>query len=241
MPRFYIDQKVTGDTIGLTEPDQVHHIRQVLRLKVGEEVTVFDPEGNEYRASISTLDRQQVLLQVQSRQAASPRRYSLAVACAVPKRSLLDDVIDKMTQLGVDTIIPLITERVIVKLAENPASRLDRWKKIARSAAEQSQRRTLPEIPGIFDWPKIMDISAEYELKLIPTLTGSSRPINTALSGNQSSRILVLIGPEGDFSPREVDQALAAGFVPVSLGNTVLRVETAAIAIASYIRLSLFP
>jgi 16S rRNA (uracil1498-N3)-methyltransferase len=210
-----------------------------LRLKIGEDVSIIDPGGNEYQTSILSIERQQALLQVRSRCAASPQMYKLAVACAIPKRSLMDDIIDKLTQLGVDNIIPLITERVIVKMEESAASRLDRWSKIARSAAEQSQRRTLPDIPGVYDWQKVLEMSGDYDLRLIPTLTGASRPISTVLSGSRPSRILVLIGPEGDFSPREVDQALAAGFIPVSLGDTVLRVETAAIAIASYIRLSL--
>jgi 16S rRNA (uracil1498-N3)-methyltransferase len=151
----------------------------------------------------------------------------------------MDDIIDKLTQLGAAGIIPLETERVIVKLEDGHSSRLERWRKIARSAAEQSQRNTLPEISPVMTLSEVLAQSEDYDLKLIPTLTGDCRPLKSVLPSVKPARILVLIGPEGDFTPSEVEQSLQAGFVPVSLGGTVLRVETAAIAVAAYLQLAL--
>jgi 16S rRNA (uracil1498-N3)-methyltransferase len=245
MHRFYLPNKVTGDSAVISDGEQLHHLKDVLRLKPGDEVAVFDGEGSEFPARIDRLEKSQAVLQIQSRKPARPRPVKLAVACAIPKQAGMDDIIDKLTQLDTDVIIPLITERVVVKLdAGSPAAaaRLERWKKIARSAAEQSQRNTLPVISPVLSFPEVLGLSRDYSLKLIPTLTGECRPLREVLSAQtQPAGALALIGPEGDFTPHEVEQALASGFIPVSLGETVLRVETAAVAIAGYIRLGLCP
>lgn len=239
MNRVYINGTVTGNTISLADPDQIHHLREVLRLKPGDEIMVFDEAGNEFLTAISGWERKQAILTIISRKPARPDRLKIAIACAVPKKSRMDDIIDKLTQLGVDTIIPLETERVIVKMEENKISRLERWRKIARNAAEQSQRNRLTEVTPVTALEDVLGQAVDFDLKLLPTLTGESRPIRDVLAGIRPASILALIGPEGDFSPREIEQASIAGFVSVSLGSTVLRVETAAIALAAYLHLAL--
>jgi 16S rRNA (uracil1498-N3)-methyltransferase len=242
MHRFYVPQKITGNTASITDAEQLHHMRDVLRLKAGDEVMAFDIEGNEYLCRIEALDRKQAVLAVKSRKPAIQKKMKIVIACAIPKKSRMDDIIDKLTQLGVDTIIPLDTERVVVKLDENNPSaggRLGRWKKIARSAAEQSQRNTLPCVSPIMNLQEVLNRSQDYKLKLISTLVGESRTIKEALPESGTANVLVLIGPEGDFTAAEIEQAIEAGFIPVSLGDTVLRVETAAIAIASYLKFAL--
>jgi 16S rRNA (uracil1498-N3)-methyltransferase len=239
MHRFYISEKITGDTAPISDSDQFHHLKHVLRLKVGDEVSVFDGEGTEYHGALERVDRDQAVLRIQSRKPAPAQKLELAIACAIPKRSRLDDIIDKLTQLGVDTIIPLRTERAIVKLDKNAGTRLERWKKIARNAAEQSQRNRLPLIPPVMSLPEVLALSKNYGLRLVPTLAGDRKPLNAILAESRPARVLVLIGPEGDFTVREIGQAVDAGFIPVSLGTSVLRVETAAIAIAAFIRLAL--
>jgi 16S rRNA (uracil1498-N3)-methyltransferase len=239
MRRFYISQKISGDTVSITEPAQLHHLRNVLRSQPGDEVTVFDAEGGEFAGVIQSVDRDRAILDIRSRKPAGPKNLEVTIACAIPKKSRMDEIIDKLTQLGVDGIVPLKTERGVVKLDEKEIPRLGRWRKIALSAAEQSQRHTLPLISPVTTLGEILHQAADYDLKLIPTLTGDSRPLNKVLPGAKPFRILALIGPEGDFTPAEVAQALKAGFVPVSLGNTVLRVETAAVAVAAYLKIAL--
>jgi len=232
MPRYYIPQKITGSSVSISDTEQIHHMRDVLRLKAGAEVTIFDIEGNEFLSVINRLDRKQASLEIKIRKPANTKQLKLAIACAIPKKSRIDDIIDKLTQLGVDAIIPLETERGIVKMDENKESRLERWRKIALSAVEQSQRNNLPLI-RVMNMKEILAFSGQYDLKLIPTLTGQSKPLNEIFtSATQPASIIVLIGPEGDFTPPEIELAVSTGFVPVFLGDTVLRVETAAIAIA---------
>ena len=239
MNRFYVNEAVSGGSIVISDPEQLHHLRDVLRLKPGDEVAVFDPAGEEFLAEVSGLERKKAVLAVKSRRPAPPERLKITIACAVPKKSRMDDIVDKLTQLGVDAIIPLETERTIVKLEERQSDRLERWQKIARNAAEQSRRNRLPRIYPVMGLEDVLGTAPEFDLKLIPTLAGDSRPLREALTGIRPASVLVLIGPEGDFTPGEVRRAFEAGFLPVSLGRTVLRVETAAIAAAAFLRLYL--
>jgi 16S rRNA (uracil1498-N3)-methyltransferase len=239
MYRFYIAQKITDRETTLTDIEQVHHMRDVLRLKAGDKTAIFDNEGNEYLCEISVMDKKLVILLVKGHKPARPQKWRLTIACAIPKRSKMDNIVDKLSQLGVDAIIPLETERAVVKLEEKQETRLSRWRKIALSAAEQSRRSTLPDISRIMSLKELLAEAGNYELRLIPTLAGNRKTVKEALAGSVPNRILAVIGPEGDFTEREIEQAVSAGFIPISLGDTILRVETAAIAIASYIKFAL--
>jgi 16S rRNA (uracil1498-N3)-methyltransferase len=240
MHRIYSPSKnISGDTITLDDKDQVHHARDVLRLKIDEEVVIFDDAGNEYSAILQKLSPQAIIFRIKNKRHPMPKlnKVKITVACAIPKASHMDGVVDKLTQIGVDTIVPLETERVIVKLYKHKkVSRLTRWKKIALNASQQSQRNTLPVLEPITDIEKLLSNSKSFDLKLIPTLEGERRPLKEVLSVNKPKNILVLIGPEGDFTKNEVDLAIKAGFVPITLGETVLRVETAAVCVASFIK-----
>jgi 16S rRNA (uracil1498-N3)-methyltransferase len=162
----------------------------------------------------------------------------LTVACAVPKKCKIDDSIDKVTQLGVYRIIPLATERVIVKFEKNKEdSRLVRWRRIALSASQQSQRNSLPIVDPLTDIKVLLSNVRDFDLKLIPTLGGKRKDLSEVIVENKVKNILVLIGPEGDFTENEVSLAISSGCIPISLGDLVLRVDTAAIAVASFIKL----
>ena len=115
---FYLNGKIEGDQTAIGGADQLHHLRDVLRLKTGDQIIVFDTTGQECLCSITGISRQQALLKVIERQPARLAGFKLAVACAIPKKSGFDDIVDKLTQIGADTIIPLITERVVVKTEE---------------------------------------------------------------------------------------------------------------------------
>jgi len=238
MHRFYLSGQVNRDTITVSDAEQLHHMRDVLRLKPGDEVAVFDEAGNDCRCTIASLDKKQAVLSVSECRTFQPKPGKLAIACAVPKMSKMDDIIDKLTQLGVDEIIPLKTERVIVKMDES-GERLERWRKIARSASEQSQRNLLPVVTPVRSLPEVLALAQGYELKLIPTLEGPRQDLQSFFKGTVPRSVLALIGPEGDFTPEEISQAIQAGLVPVSLGEAVLRVDTAAIAIAAYLHFAL--
>ncbi|MGD0780813.1 MAG: RsmE family RNA methyltransferase [Dehalococcoidales bacterium] len=239
MHRFLVD-RIQGNTAVLTDVAQLHHIRDVLRLKINNKVIVFDGAGHEFTGIITSINKKQVALKVTPLQKQRNSRAALTIACAIPKGSHMDDIIDCLTQLGVARIIPMRTERVVVKLdAAKSETRLKRWQKIAQSAAQQCQRNEIPIIAPLTDIKKVIVDSRSFDLKLIPHLSGERQLIKDVLSKKGYKNIIVLIGPEGDFTPAEVEFALHNGFIPISLGDTVLRVATAAIVAAAYIRLAL--
>lgn len=268
MHKFFIPARnINSDRASITDKEQLRHIRGALRFKPGEKLIVFDEKGNNYACVVENISSEAVILIIREKIPAEEKTgITLTVACAIPKKSKFDDIIDKLTQIGAAKIIPLITERVVVKLGrEKEAQRRQRWEKIALSASQQAKRSDLAVIDPVQSLKEVLKSSAAWDLKIIPTLEGERKPLKEVLAGHFGDTILnshcdsraglnppcedhrikycvpsilVLIGPEGDFSPREVDLAKKAGCIPVSLGNSVLRVETAAVAVSSYIMLS---
>jgi 16S rRNA (uracil1498-N3)-methyltransferase len=240
MNRFFCLRKdVAQDNIVINDLGQCHHIRDVLKLKLKEKVVVFDEGGQEYNCIISDIG-DKVHLKIQSLIFPPQGKVlpKLTIACAIPKKAKTDDIIDKLVQLGVYRFIPLKTERVVVKLDKHKEDlRLQRWKKIALSAAKQSQRASLLVIDNVTEFKDLIAKSNDFDLKLIPCLSDERINLKDTLTGAAPSNIIVLIGPEGDFSDKEVQSAKNAGFIPVSLGDLVLRVDTAAVSVASFIRL----
>jgi len=239
MPRFFVpSQNISKDKIIVSDRKQAHYIKDVLRLKVKDELVIFDEKENEYTCLLEKLQPEVTLyIKEMFLAALNSKKINLTVACAIPKKSDMDDIIDKLTQLGAARIIPLKTQRTIVKLDEKKKQlRLNHWQKVAQSASEQSQRKSLPIIETIKDIKEVLTETKEYDLKLIPTLTGERKSLKEILEKVKPKNILVLVGPEGDFSEGEISLAKKSGCIAVSLGKQVLRVETAAVAVASYIK-----
>ncbi len=239
MHRFYVPWEIAGNTVCISEAGLLHHL-DVLRLNIGGEVVLFDSAGNEYNCRIEELDKERAVLAVKEKRVVEVNKVTITVACAIPKNARMDDIVDQLTQVGVDTIIPMETERVVIRLDQvRRQARLGRWRRIAQSTAQQSQRSSVPLVQPVTGFGSVVSGSTEFDLKLIPTLAGERRALRQVIAGARVSNILVLIGPEGDFTLEEVALASDAGFIPVSLGKSVLRVATAAIAVASHIRFAL--
>lgn len=240
MHRIYCPAKdITSDLAVLLDSRQIHHIRNVLRLKTKSELVIFDDRDNEYSASIEEIQAQKVILKIKKKTKRSElSRLKISVACAIPKKSKMDEIVDKLTQLGVDRVIPLETERVIVKITGKKRDlRIERWRRVALSACKQSQRKQLPVIEPIKSMSELFAQSVTYDLKLIPTLDGQRKPLKEVLRQAKPKNILVLIGPEGDFTKDELALAEQNSCIPVSLGELTLRVDTACLAAVSFIRL----
>lgn len=242
MNRFFVEKiNPQNKYITLTDPAQLHHLRDVLRIRPKEKVAVFDGVGNEYIVSVSEIKTAEAKLEIKDKRKTAASGINITVACAIPKNVKMDDIVDKLTQLGVDCVIPLETERVIVRLdRQKKLNRLERWKKIVQSATKQSQRSRFMEIEPVSSFKEAILISKDFDLKLIPTLEGERLSLKEVFNRQfeKIKKVIIFIGPEGDFSPAEVSLAKKEGFLPVSLGNSVLRVDTAAIAIAGFIKLN---
>jgi len=242
MNRFLVEKiNLTEKYVILNDPEQLHHFRDVLRIRPSEEVAVFDHSGNEYLAVVLEVGLDRAKLRISQKRAANHPSVEITVACAIPKNVKMDEIIDKLTQLGVVRIIPLQTERVVVRLdKQKKLQRFQRWEKIALSAVKQSQRSRLLELEPISEFDQVVKNAMDFDLKLIPTLGEERKTLKEIFSQTDQlfRKIMILIGPEGDFTPREVSLAKLSGFLPVSLGKQVLRVDTAAIAAVSFIKLN---
>jgi len=244
MHRLYSPlEKIDQDRIVIVEKPRVHHLANVLRVKKGEAVIVFDDLAGEYNCVVEQVSPDKIILLIKNKIIAVKKDLlRLTLACALPKKSKIDDIIDKLTQIGCDQVIPMLTERSIVRL--NPAKAIvkhKRWQKIAHEASLQSQRSDFLQVSALKSFSDVLAGSSSQQLKIILTISCNKErlALKEALLSKKCSDILILIGPEGDFSDKEVELALHSGFIPATLGPQVLRVDTAAIAAASFARLFL--
>lgn len=239
MHRIPISSKdISGQEIIISDKHQIHRLKDILRIKVNEQVGVFDEQANEYLCQVQDLAKNRLILRIKHKLMPRLSKTKITLACAIPKKGKFDDIVDKLTQLAVDRIIPLKSERVIVKLDKRKEClRQERWQKIAYNALLQSQRNTAPQIDAPQQIEELLGQTQGFDLKLIATLSGRRKALREIIGERSRRNILILIGPEGDFTEAEVNLAVSVGCIAVSLGESVLRVDTAAIAVASFIRL----
>jgi 16S rRNA (uracil1498-N3)-methyltransferase len=213
--------------------DEAHHALHVLRLKTGDTVNVFDGRGREAECRIAEISKDTVRLTglQPSNYPVLPCRITLAQA--IPKRNM-DLIVQKATELGVAVIVPLMAERTVVQL-DKDSKRLSRWQDIALDACKQCGNNWLPEILPPQKIPEFLTEPGQFDLKLIASLQPDAKPLKTILSDAPTSlrsptpAILILIGPEGDFTTTELSLAKNAGCMPLTLGPLVLRADTAAL------------
>ena len=228
--RLYIAGSLAPETDLELDADKAHYVRRVLRLRVGDNLSVFDGEGSEYTATIQSLGRSGATLRIlEFIETRTETKLRVHLVQGISRSERMDFVVQKATELGVKRVTPVLTEYGVVKLDEARArKRREHWQKIASSACEQCGRVRLPLIDApipLKTWFGSKPQNVDAELILSP---GAATP----LSGIEApeTKACVLIGPEGGFSDAELEDAGAAGFQPVSLGPRVLRTETAAIA-----------
>ncbi len=248
MNRFYLPKSLIGEReINITDTEDLRHLSRAMRIKKQEMLFVSDGEGSAYITQVDKVSRACIVLKIKERVAQiKPEELPVKVvlACSIPKWSRFEDIVDKCTQLGAHEIIPLLTDRTLVSgpVFNKKSLRINR---IMQSAAKQSGVLFLPRIRSATAFADMLKEASHYDLCLLPNLSESSLTLKEAIQKldchgklkDKAQTILVLIGPEGDFTPREINEALRCGFHGVSLGESVLRVDTAAISIMGFIRL----
>ena len=243
MPRFQIDPaKIRNNTVEL-DPKESHHAISVLRLKMDDAVELMDGKGHSFHGVISDLRAGRVFIQISSGpktpEGASDKSsnfFQITIAASVIKPERMELLIQKSCELGVASIIPVRSERSIVKLSkERWEGKLRRWRKIAVESCKQCGLPSTPEIHEVADFKSVIAKARAFDKIFIPTLLGVTKSFYESLQKSAAGKILVLIGPEGDFSSKEVELAMSAGAVPVNLGPLILRTETAAMYTLSVI------
>ena len=215
---------------------EAHHLIHVLRVSPGMSVTCFDGNGNEATAVVRQVTRREVFLELKSQKSIPSVKCPITFGISVPGHGKLDEIINHLTQLGVAAIIPLSTARGLVKISAAEFGRKqNRLSKIIVEAGKQCGVSRLPVLKPLTPWDRLLPSFKEYDLVLIATVEGPYENPAALLSVRDCGSILLLIGPEGDFTPEEIHQAVQAGAHRISLGPTILRCETAAIAAVSVI------
>ncbi len=233
MPRFYLAPNNWTESPFL-DGDEAKHLAQVLRIQSGETITVFDGLGNFAEARVLSVSKQRVDLMLELAESKPIPLPEITLAQAIPKGKNMDWIVQKAVELGVSKIQPLVTRNTIVSPGDDKAGK---WRRTALEACKQCAQFTIPVIadPVSFDtWIKFNEPS---ELKIIASLAENPRNFRETLAAHpEIESVTILIGPEGDFTSKEIDASLEAGFIPVTLGDLVLRVETATLFCLSAIR-----
>ena len=238
MNRFFVNpDRMLNNTVDIDGEDAIH-ILKVLRLKEGDSIEICDGAGNDYKGILikSSKSRVRVLLENPSPTKGEPK-IKVTLYQGVPKGSKMDLIIQKCVELGIHSIVPVITARTIVDLsrAEKANKKVARWRKISEEAAKQSKRGIIPEIHLPLHYSEVIEMVSD-SLKLLPWEEESCTSLRTALeNAGKLKDISILIGPEGGFEKGEIDMAKQKGWNVVTLGPRILRTETAGMAVLSAI------
>lgn len=229
MQRYFAKEK-NEDNFILYEND-IHHIKNVMRYKEGDEIEVVY-EKIVYKCKIKNVFPLKLDI-ISSNHEDREMNLELTIAISLVNEQKMDLVLQKLTELGVSSIIPIKTERSIIKLDEKKEEKkINRWQTICKEASEQAKRTVVPKVENIISLKELSTIKSD--LKLICSLNENTKSINNYLN-NDLKEVLFVIGPEGGFTEKEETYLLSNDFLPVSLGKRVMRVETAAIFVASII------
>lgn len=237
MTRLFISPDKIFRDRAIIDGINVKYLTQVLRSSIGDELTLLDGRGKGYKGKINSIDKYKIEVQIiEAIEMATESPLEITLAQGIPKAEKMEIIIQKATELGIKRIIPLITQRTIVRI-KSPTS-LERWAKIAISSAQQSGRSMVPVIEGIKEFKKY--ITQKFSGIGLIFNEGEKRGIKEFLKGLKGVReITFLIGPEGGFTNEEVRSALEKGFISVGLGPRILRTETAAITALSILQYEL--
>ena len=226
LERFFIERAPDGPTMQLGRAE-AHHLRDVRRVKVGGEVELFDGSGIDYVGRVVAFERGGATIEILRREATTREPdVSVTLAVSVVKQQGMHRLIDMCTQLGLKRLVPMRTERSVVKAA---AAKAERWRRIAIEACKQCGRSIVPDIDEPCEFGVALDAAGGYDVALIASMRPDARPPADVVDASCRS-VICLIGPEGGFTGEEEAAAVEAGCIPVSLGRSILRTETAAAA-----------
>lgn len=245
MQRFFVETyqiEEENHCIHVTGAD-VNHIKNVLRMKLGEELWISDGGTKEYRCEIEGLGDEEILLHIiyaQEPDYELPNRIYLFQG--LPKADKMELIIQKAVELGAYAIVPVETKRCVVKLDEKKAAKKTaRWQQIAESAAKQSKRMLIPNVHQVLSFKEALKYAESMDIRLIPyeLAKGMQETKEILAAIEQGQSIGIFIGPEGGFEEKEVEAAISEGAKPITLGKRILRTETAGLAILSVLMFQL--
>ena len=237
MQHFFVTpDQVKGNCIYI-EGSDVNHIKNVLRMKMGEELQISDGNNKKYLCEIESMTSDEVCALIKEEQQADNELSSkIFLFQGLPKSDKMELIVQKAVELGAYEIIPVATKRAVVKLDEKKASKkVERWNSIAEGGAKQSGRNVIPKVADVMTWKEAMEYAKNLDVVLIPYELAEgmqeTRGIIAQIQPGQS--VGIFIGPEGGFETSEVESAIEYGAKPITLGKRILRTETAGLTTLS--------
>jgi 16S rRNA (uracil1498-N3)-methyltransferase len=234
--RLFVEPDRLGTDRAIVSGQALHHMKNVLKLKPGDELMVFDGCGREAVGVLEIFQGETAVVRVvRDADRSTESSLELTLAPCLSKGKKIDTVIEKAVELGVDRICVVTSERSVTRLADDAAAkRVERWRRIAVSAAEQSGRTQIPIVERIRTFQEFCASKSDDTLGLMFTANAAPDPAGTLRQRYPNTRkVITLVGPEGGFSDAEISTATSYGFIPVGLGPRVLRTETAGIIAAA--------
>lgn len=237
MSRFFVEnENVLEDSVLITGED-VQHIRKVLRMRPGDIFTACNMDGTIFECEITEIDEKIVKSRIlSSGKSETEAPIKVTLFQGVPKGDKMELIIQKSVELGVHSIVPVKTERTVVRFdnQKDEEKKQLRWQKIAIEAAKQCNRSVLPEVYKPADFNSALIMAREYDLVLVPYENESTQGIKKVLKENRDVKtIAVFIGPEGGFAEEEINKCIELNYFSVSLGKRILRTETAGFTVLS--------
>lgn len=230
MPKFFIKKEdIVGDHVTITGGDATH-IAKVLRMEPGGEITLCDGEGTDFVAKLLSCTKDEVVCAIQSAHPCETEpALSFVLFQGLPKQGKMDYIIEKCTELGIATIVPVACERSVAEIRNPQAEekKLARWRKIAAESVKQCGRGVIPKVAGVMTVQEALDFAAQLDCTLAAYENERQLSLREALRSEKPQSIGVFIGPEGGFSEKEVSLFQKANIPTVTLGKRILRTETA--------------
>lgn len=237
MPKFFVEpSKISNDIITIDTED-VNHITRVLRMKIGDKITVCDSIGYDYTAEIFEINQSCILCrELEKTKSDTEPALKVVLFQGIPKGSKMEYIIQKTTELGIFKIVPVSMSRCVSKIENKKDGdrKRERWQKISESAAKQSGRGIVPEISAPVAFEAAIQALSECDLAFAPYECEQDNSIKKVIKGiNGNKTVGFIIGPEGGFAPEEIDKLTKLGISSVTLGKRILRTETAGEAVLS--------
>ncbi len=240
MQQVFVEGEITDGLVIAGEDG--HHLSDVVRLKCGENLRVSDHVGNSFLCEVTSVSKGQISIKVLEELESTELPGSIILFQAVPKGERMETIIEKCVELGVDMIVPVTMQNCVVKLEEKKIpAKIKRWQAIADSAAKQCKRSVMPQVKEPVSLKEAIALSLDLgvEINIVPyeCAEGMKATAEVLADMKADSKVAIYIGPEGGYSPLEVDMLAEAGGRVVSLGKRILRTDTAAIATVSMVML----
>ncbi|SHE30673.1 16S rRNA (uracil1498-N3)-methyltransferase [Caldanaerobius fijiensis DSM 17918] len=235
MHKFFVPpQNIFDDKVVIEDKEDFNHFK-VLHIKKGESIIVSDGMGNDYEAEVYKIDKDKVTAKIVNILPPVESNIDVTLYQALPKSTKMDLIVQKCTELGINSIVPVITERVVVKWDDN-SSKLNRWRRIAYESSKQCRRSRIPQVHEPMSFEELLNLIPTYDIFILPYETENVVHLKDIMrADNNFKKIGIFIGPEGGFSNCEIIKATEKGARVVTLGSRILRTETAGFVTVSII------